>query len=76
MPTQQLSVLLATVVDTAGLARLPMLLSAVGCAVTLLAPKRLAIARSRFVKRPIVDCQSLQEVVECLRQQIEAEANA
>jgi predicted ATP-grasp superfamily ATP-dependent carboligase len=53
-----------------------MLLSAVGCAVTLLAPKRLAIARSRFVKRPIADCQSLQEVVACLRQQIEGEEYA
>jgi predicted ATP-grasp superfamily ATP-dependent carboligase len=75
LPNQQLPILLATVVDAAGLARLPMLLSTAGCAVTLLASKGLAIARSRFLKRRIVDCQSVQEVIERLRR-IDAEEYA
>ncbi|MBI3796191.1 MAG: ATP-grasp domain-containing protein [Deltaproteobacteria bacterium] len=68
--------MLATVVDTAGLVRLPMLLSIAGCAVTLIASRGLAITRSRFLRQRIVDCQAVAEVVERLRRQIDTEEYA
>ena len=77
MPTQpsQFEVLLVVGIDALGLARLPFLLHKAGCRVTLLAPSRFTVTRSRHVGKhlpasaePKARALQLKEVLRAQRQ--------
>ena len=55
-------ILLAVSIDAVGVARLPQVLAAAGCQVTVMSCRGLAIAASRFVSKHIVTGASTAEV--------------
>ena len=67
-------ILLLTTLDAIGVTRLPQLFHAAGCHVSVLAPRRLAVCRSRYVAQRFFAEADLDIYLEQLRQHLNTQA--